>query len=289
MSEWCPVPPEKLRFFCSPFSSWSLRVSVCFCPTRALHVRSLLLVLWPVAVSIVDLPPSGTVPCVRHCPLGFCGSSAQRETRTACKVMIGELTAQKGSVTVNRNMRIALFAQHHVDTLDLKNTCIESVQSRFPGLPDQEVRNMLGRFGIQGDMALRRIKTLSGGQKSRVALTIITQCQPHMIVLDEPTNHLDMESIDSLIEAHGSESQYSIAKRHCFDIHFVHLVSSVQTSRHAQPYYTLLQPQFVPPLRSQFTPHTQPNHSHRRPHLTNSLCHLGRSSRHAQPQYVDHT
>uniref|UniRef100_A0A7S0ZYN3 ABC transporter domain-containing protein n=1 Tax=Noctiluca scintillans TaxID=2966 RepID=A0A7S0ZYN3_NOCSC len=120
---------------------------------------------------------------------------------TLLKVMIGELTAQKGSVTVNRNMRIALFAQHHVDTLDLKNTCIECVQARFPGLPDQEVRNMLGRFGIQGDMALRRIKTLSGGQKSRVALTIITQCQPHMIVLDEPTNHLDMESIDSLIEA----------------------------------------------------------------------------------------
>jgi ATP-binding cassette subfamily F protein 3 len=120
---------------------------------------------------------------------------------TLLKVMIGELTAQKGAVTVNRNMRIALFAQHHVDTLDLKNTCVECVQARFPGLPDQEVRNMLGRFGIQGDMAMRRIKTLSGGQKSRVALTIITQCQPHMIVLDEPTNHLDMESIDSLIEA----------------------------------------------------------------------------------------
>lgn len=60
---------------------------------------------------------------------------------------------------------------------------------------------MLGRMGIQGDMALRRVKTLSGGQKSRVALAIVTQCEPHMIVLDEPTNHLDMETIDSLIEA----------------------------------------------------------------------------------------
>lgn len=120
---------------------------------------------------------------------------------TLLKVMTGELTPLKGDVTINRNMRTAFFAQHHVDTLDLTLSCIEAVQARFPSLNDLEVRNMLGRMGIQGDMALRRVKTLSGGQKSRVALAIATQCEPHLLILDEPTNHLDMETIDALIEA----------------------------------------------------------------------------------------
>merc|ERR1712151_276120 len=72
---------------------------------------------------------------------------------------------------------------------------------KYPGLSDQEVRNILGKFGISGDMALRTVSTLSGGQKSRIALAIITYLQPHLIFLDEPTNHLDMETIDALIEA----------------------------------------------------------------------------------------
>jgi len=120
---------------------------------------------------------------------------------TLLKVMTGELAQEKGQVSINRNMRVAVFAQHHVETLDLTMTCVECVQARFPTLSDQEVRNMLGRVGVQGEMATRRVKTLSGGQKSRVAIAIVTQCEPHLIVLDEPTNHLDMETIDSLIEA----------------------------------------------------------------------------------------
>merc|ERR1711964_95516 len=67
-------------------------------------------------------------------------------------------------------------------------------------MPDQEARNVLGKFGIHGDMALRRIVTLSGGQKSRVALSICTYKQPHLLYLDEPTNHLDMETIDALVD-----------------------------------------------------------------------------------------
>merc|ERR1712056_157468 len=66
---------------------------------------------------------------------------------------------------------------------------------------DQDARGVLGKFGISGDIALRKISTLSGGQKSRVALSIITYKEPHLIYLDEPTNHLDMETIDALIDA----------------------------------------------------------------------------------------
>merc|ERR1712050_290660 len=103
---------------------------------------------------------------------------------TLLKVLQGKLEPQRGSISINRNMRVGTFAQHHVEALDLKSNCVDCIQAKYPGLSDQEARNILGRFGISGDMALRRIVTLSGGQKSRVALAIITYSQPHLIFLD---------------------------------------------------------------------------------------------------------
>lgn len=132
--------------------------------------------------------------------IGILGANGAGKS-TLLKVMQSKLEPLAGSISINKNMRVGYFAQHHVDGLDLKSTCIDCVQAVYPGLPDQDTRNILGRFGIVGDMALRRIDTLSGGQKSRVALAIITYNQPHLIYLDEPTNHLDMETIDALVEA----------------------------------------------------------------------------------------
>jgi len=132
--------------------------------------------------------------------IGVLGANGAGKS-TLLKVIQGKLVPQKGSTVVNKNMRVGTFAQHHVEALDLEATCVDCVQSNYNGLTDQEARSILGRFGISGDIALRRISTLSGGQKSRVALSIITYSQPHLIILDEPTNHLDMETIDALIEA----------------------------------------------------------------------------------------
>lgn len=132
--------------------------------------------------------------------IGILGANGAGKS-TLLKVMQGKLTPQKGTIVVNKNMRVSSFAQHHVDGLDLSMNCVDCIQSNFPGMTDQVARNVLGRFGIQGEMAVRRIVTLSGGQKSRVALAIVTYSNPHLIYFDEPTNHLDMETIDALIEA----------------------------------------------------------------------------------------
>jgi len=132
--------------------------------------------------------------------IGILGANGAGKS-TLLKLMQNQLTPTKGTVTVNKNMRIGYFAQHHVDGLDMLTNCVDCVQAIYPGMADQEARSVLGRFGISGDMALRKVFTLSGGQKSRVALAIITHKQPHLIYLDEPTNHLDMETIDALIEA----------------------------------------------------------------------------------------
>eukprot|EP00927_Polykrikos_kofoidii_P028195 TRINITY_DN2464_c2_g1_i1.p1 TRINITY_DN2464_c2_g1~~TRINITY_DN2464_c2_g1_i1.p1 ORF type:complete len:1300 (-),score=300.87 TRINITY_DN2464_c2_g1_i1:94-3939(-) len=132
--------------------------------------------------------------------IGILGANGAGKS-TLLKVMQGKLIPQKGTVNTNKNMRLGVFAQHHVEALDMQATCVDCVQAKFPGLSDQDARGILGRFGISGDIALRRICTLSGGQKSRVALAIITKSEPHLLFLDEPTNHLDMETIDALIGA----------------------------------------------------------------------------------------
>ena len=74
-----------------------------------------------------------------------------------------------------------------------------TVHIRFPSVPSQELRSVLGSFGLSGSTALRSMHTLSGGQKSRVALAQLSFSRPHILLLDEPTNHLDLETIEGML------------------------------------------------------------------------------------------
>ncbi|XP_071519851.1 ATP-binding cassette sub-family F member 3 [Panulirus ornatus] len=120
---------------------------------------------------------------------------------TLLKILLGELEPTSGHRVANRSLRIGYFTQHHVDQLDMRVCSVELLLSRYPGKAVEEYRRQLGSFGISGDLALQQVASLSGGQKSRVALSLMCMGNPNFFILDEPTNHLDIETIESLGEA----------------------------------------------------------------------------------------
>ncbi|CAL8110931.1 unnamed protein product [Orchesella dallaii] len=130
----------------------------------------------------------------RICVVGENGAGKS----TLLKLVLGELTPLTGFVHTHRGIRYGYFSQHHVDQLSMDVNPVELLQQRFPGQTVEEYRRQLGRFGVSGDLALQSISSLSGGQKSRVAFTVMCYSKPNFLVLDEPTNHLDIQTIEAL-------------------------------------------------------------------------------------------
>jgi len=126
---------------------------------------------------------------------------------TLLKLMIGQLQTLFGEVSINRNARIRIFTQHHIDQLDLSLSPMDYLLEKFSEdckkdkRPAEMIRSRLGKFGLHGDLVTQRMVFLSGGQKSRVAFTVLTWDNPNLIIMDEPTNHLDFETEEALITA----------------------------------------------------------------------------------------
>ncbi|PAA49973.1 hypothetical protein BOX15_Mlig033393g1, partial [Macrostomum lignano] len=123
---------------------------------------------------------------------------------TLLKIILGDLSPSKGVRHAHRSLRIGYFSQHFVDQLDLNSTPLEFMARTFPGQPQEAYRQQLGQFGAGGDLALRQIRLLSGGQKCRIAFALIAAGRPNFLVLDEPTNHLDVQTIKALGDALNS-------------------------------------------------------------------------------------
>jgi len=120
---------------------------------------------------------------------------------TLVKALNGLLELQDGYRFLHNRLRIGLFTQHHMDSLDLRLSAVEQLMQKYPEESSERFRSHLGSFGITGNMALRPMYLLSGGQKSRVSFAVITWEKPHILMLDEPTNHLDFDAINALIVA----------------------------------------------------------------------------------------
>ncbi|TDQ78174.1 ABC-F family ATP-binding cassette domain-containing protein [Sphingobacterium yanglingense] len=107
----------------------------------------------------------------------------------------------EGTVTQGHNVSQTFFAQHQLEALHLENSIIAEMQAFAPTHTETELRSILGCFLFTGDDAFKKIKVLSGGEKSRVALAKALTADANFLVLDEPTNHLDMASVNILIQA----------------------------------------------------------------------------------------
>lgn len=93
---------------------------------------------------------------------------------TLLKLLTGENEPSMGKVNRNGRLRIGYFAQHHLDQLDLDLSPVAFLAQKFPGRSEQEYRQHLGGFGITGMTGLQTLKTLSGGQKSRVTFALLS-------------------------------------------------------------------------------------------------------------------
>ncbi|CAL2044534.1 unnamed protein product [Caenorhabditis brenneri] len=119
---------------------------------------------------------------------------------TLLKLLIGKIEPQEGELRKHRTLRIGWFDQHANEALNGEQTPVEFLSTKF-NIDVQEARKQLGTTGLAAHAHTVKIRDLSGGQKSRVALCNLALGSPDIIILDEPTNNLDIESIDALAEA----------------------------------------------------------------------------------------
>lgn len=120
---------------------------------------------------------------------------------TLIKLLSGQLSPMTGLYEPNPGVNIGYFAQHQIEFLRLDDTPMQHLMRLAPNAREQELRNFLGGFGFNGDMALSPVRPFSGGEKARLVLALLVWQRPNLLLLDEPTNHLDLEMRHALTMA----------------------------------------------------------------------------------------
>ena len=120
---------------------------------------------------------------------------------TLARLLAAQLPAMEGEVHASGKMRVGYFTQYQVEELHGDDTPLQHMSRAMDGKPPAAVRAQLGRFGFSGDKATTLVGKLSGGERARLALALITRDAPHLLILDEPTNHLDVDAREALVQA----------------------------------------------------------------------------------------
>ena len=120
---------------------------------------------------------------------------------TLARLLAAQLAPQGGAMNASAKMEVGYFTQYQVEELASDDTPLEHMTRAMKGATPGAVRAQLGRFGFSGNRAITRVGQLSGGERARLALALITRDAPHLLILDEPTNHLDVDAREALVQA----------------------------------------------------------------------------------------
>jgi len=120
---------------------------------------------------------------------------------TLLKMIAGALPPDSGSIRLGASLQMGYFAQQALDLLNPDLTVWEQIEKDFPQESIGALRNLLGAFQFSGDDVEKKIRALSGGEKTRLVMARMLLNPPNFLVLDEPTNHLDLATKEMLIEA----------------------------------------------------------------------------------------
>lgn len=141
-----------------------------------------------------------------------------RGKTTLLNLIANELKQTEGEIQFNPNVQINYFGQTNINRLNLENTVEEEIQSACKDSLRGRARTLAGVMMFSGDAAMKKVKVLSGGERSRVLLAKILATECNLLLLDEPTNHLDMDSIESLLDALESYGGTAIVVSHDEDL-----------------------------------------------------------------------
>ncbi|TCP34290.1 ABC-F family ATP-binding cassette domain-containing protein [Sphingomonas sp. BK235] len=142
---------------------------------------------------------------------------------TLARLLAAQLTPLEGAMNATPKMKVGYFTQYQVEELDTDDTPLEHMTRIMRGATPAAVRAQLGRFGFSGDKATTKVGKLSGGERARLALALITREAPHLLILDEPTNHLDVDAREALVQALNAYSGAVVLVSH--DRHMLELTA----------------------------------------------------------------
>src|SRR5882757_563270 len=143
---------------------------------------------------------------------------------TFIRVLSDRLQPREGRIRKTSKLRVGYFSQDQEESLDYEATPFQHMASALgAGAGETKVRAQLGRFGFSRDRADLKVGVLSGGEKTRLLLSLATRNAPHLLLLDEPTNHLDMDARASLVDAVNDFEGAVVLVSH--DTHLVKMVA----------------------------------------------------------------